>query len=429
LTSHDRELPSTQFMMHEVRRAQVLDAGRTFTVIGVDIPEAHKEPLSGPGPGPKGMTFMRQFGGGDHTVLVKKAAMTHGVARMVSRREAGQPSHAADSMALAVEAAMAHGTAGMAISGRGLSTFWADDMIVNPETDLSPWRSAFEHAGKHRAVPLIVLTPPRAFYTDGGVNDALLNAIPSVCQTDELAQRVRDLSTAQPALDRAYYPDQDSPVQSWLLAKPGSLFESEAITLNEGPDGDRWILALRFAGGVYKVAGREMLGVFLYGVSYPSARSAGRLAPGPAEEGEYALEHRGVEAPEALHFDMFVPVEPEGVTELSGWGADLEAVQAQRVTNAARSAEGEAFAVTVEGHGPGSRKHWLRPETRGPIESVVREQEAQIQAEAHNLLALERMEATGRKRARVMLCRFAWKALMVAVLECRQLTIKRREQC
>jgi len=214
-----------------------------------------------------------------------------------------------------------------------------------------------------------------------------------------------------------YKPDVDGP---WTGDKDtSSLFFRQTIHLDK-----QWNLDIRHATGTYNAGGRVWLGVFIHGLavraSGAGAMRAGQatLSPTDTDEEKYFLMHRGQIEPTGLFFDLFIPCEPEVITEEWGWGADLEELTAARQDNAAKDAKshaGTAFPVNK----------WDRKSMSHKSAREINESQVKIDHEAR-VLGERYMEALKeRERARQVLYSYAWKALMLGVMECRQLTVER----
>lgn len=289
-------------------------------------------------------------------------------------------------------------------------------------------RSAYRHADPQREVPVIRLDVTPAFYMNDDVDAALENSIAAVCSgfNDSLAGKVRGLLIAEykpPA--GVYKPDVDP-----TPPREESLFERDTVNLSPSEDGTEWVLDIRFSTGVYKVSGHEWLGVFVHGIANaatPAQRSPTdplgqrrQLVPGSALEEEYQLVHRGQVAPHGLFFDMFVPVEPEIVTTEWGWGDALEQLFIDKTRNAAIDPLGSEPAPAFIDNA------WDRKAKHHKTAAQIAQAEALKEHKDYELsLRIEHAQAQ-RDRARKVLYKYSWKALMLAVIECKQLTVEKK---
>ena len=285
----------------------------------------------------------------------------------------------------------------------------------------SPERSAYDHADVTRAVPLIRLEAQPNFFLNDTVGMAMVNSIDSVCDTKhgpELGSDVRRMRAAVYRPLGMYKPDVDGP---WTGSKDtSSLFFRQTIHLDKD-----WDLDIRHACGTYNAGGRVWLGVFVHGMAVTATNTPSqgfgqprRLSPTEDNEEKYFLMHRGAIEPTGLFFDLFIPCEPEVITEEWGWGADLEELTAARQDNAAKDAKSHAGTAF-----PANK--WDRKSMSHKSNREINESQVKIDHEAR-VLGERYMEALKeRERARQVLYSYAWKALMLGVMECRQLTVER----
>ena len=299
----------------------------------------------------------------------------------------------------------------------------SEDMTGPPH----PERTAYEHGRQDRAVPLIRLEATPAFFLNDTVGMAMANAIAAVCDTKRGKQLAEDVHRMRDAVYRPlgmYKPDTDGP---WTGdPNSSSLFHRQTIHLDK-----EWDLDIRHATGAYHAGGRTWLGVFVHGIAV-RGNGTGRDMPNPSnaltpmspntkDEERYFLAHRGQVEPTGLFFDLFVPVEPEIVTEEWGWGDDLEELTKARETNAARDAK----ANSVEGYEAIPANKWDKKAKTHKNKRQLNLTQIEIDREARVLGERYMDTLKERERARQVLYSYAWKALMLGVMECRQLTVEK----
>lgn len=295
------------------------------------------------------------------------------------------------------------------------------DAVEDVEQSYHPLRSAYPHAHVDRAVPAVRVDAQPSFFLDDTVGAALENTIGPVCETKRgtnLANDVRRMRDAVYRPEGLYRPDEYSrqQQQAWSSVTTASIFSSQTIELNKG-----WELDIRHATGVYRASGRAWVGVFVFGIAMRSGTFTGArgLSPSDADKEQYRLNLRG-DTMDSLVFDLFVPCEPEIVTEEWGWGDDMEELQRQREVNAMRDAKAAQTSAGVF-----TDNKWDQKAKRHKSAVEIRKTQMQIDTEAKQLLARYEKALHERERARQVLYSYAWKALMLAVMECRQLTVEK----
>ena len=290
-----------------------------------------------------------------------------------------------------------------------------------------PCHSAYIHCNVEREIPLFRVDAQPAFFLDDTVGKAMVNSIDTVCDTkhgEHLGDDVRAMRDAVYRPLGLYKPDGDG---AWTGDKESSsLFFRQTVHL----DND-WDLDIRHSTGVYQAKGRTWLGVFVHAMAVRNGRmpmsEAGRvpmtrqLAPTVRDEKRYVLKHRGQVQPEGLFFDLFVPCEPEVITEEWGWGEDLETLVKARENNATRDArERDSASVKFPAN------TWDKKAVTHKSERQLNHTQIEIDHEAQ-VLGNRYMDALKeRERARRVLYSYAWKAMMLAIMECRQLTVERK---
>ena len=283
-------------------------------------------------------------------------------------------------------------------------------------------RSAYLHANPERAVPLIRVEAQPTFFLDDTVGMALLNSVASVCDTKHGEQLARDVHSLRAAVYRPmglYKPDLD---RTWggKDSDRASMFFRQTLHLD-----DDWDLDIRHCPGVYQALGRSWLGVFVTGMVNTPADGFGqprRMAPTANTEGEFFLNHRNPAEPLSLAFDLFVPCEPEIVTEEWGWGEDLETLTKEREVNAAK----EARLRDTQSPPFPEAEAWDAKAGRHKSVGQIDLAQLEINREAAWLGERYMVALKERERARQVLYSYAWKALLLAIMECRQLTVEKR---
>ena len=409
-----RTLPAGQFMGNTVHRTQHFTGDRSFIPI-----EVHHKPPVKPVEN-------------DHVTDALRYAASNA---FELKREKNTIAHI-------IKGLKAHAKVMTASPPRGGGKSWISELLTggysvrtvpaigqwggSPEVDEHPMRSAFAHADPDREVPLVELTVAPTFYMDGGVDAALGNSIEAVGEafSDKLVARLHELRAAQYKPPHIYRPDTDPTPQQ----ASRSIFTRDTLKLPVAVDGGRWVLDCRHALGVYRTNGRAWLGVYLHGVanrsksgSVPWARN---LSPGPKDEAGYAATHRGQVDPRSLFFDMFVMVEPEIVTEEWGWGEELEELTKLKSENLNRDLKAENNNATYGGN----RGHAWDNKARNHKTATQLATDVAIQEHRDYELGLQlELASAQRERARKVLYKYAWKALMLAVIECKQLTVEARQ--
>lgn len=293
-----------------------------------------------------------------------------------------------------------------------------------------PERSVYEHASPTRATPVILLTVPPAMFANDRVSAAMENSITAVCgetnADNSLAEMVHSLRDADYTCLRAYRPDTDTPLLSHYEAWPKRhhIFRRNNMQIPELA-GPMWGLTLRHMTGVFTLAGNTWLGIYIYGLITSADASDEQLRPHGDTERDYVLEHRGQCAPFSLAFDMFIPVEPQIVTAQWGWGADLETLQAERDALYKRKAEKECIAPP---HYSDQRlSSWNTKAKRHKTARALQKDRILIQAESR-LISEQLVNALSqRERARKVLHKYAWQALLLGILESRQLHVRKKQ--
>ena len=281
-----------------------------------------------------------------------------------------------------------------------------------------PCHSAYIHCNVEREIPLFRVDAQPAFFLDDTVGKAMVNSIDTVCDTkhgEHLGDDVRAMRDAVYRPLGLYKPDVDG---AWTGNKESSsLFFRQTVHL----DND-WDLDIRHSTGVYQAKGRTWLGVFVHAMAVRNGRVLARqLAPTIEDEERYVLKHRGQVQPERLFFDLFVPCEPEVITEQWGWGEDLETLVKAREDNAARDAR-ERGAASVKF----PANTWDKKAVAHKSAKQINQTQVEIDHEAR-VLGERYMDALKeRERARQVLYSYAWKAMMLAIIECRQLTVEKK---
>jgi hypothetical protein len=296
----------------------------------------------------------------------------------------------------------------------------SEDMTGPPH----PERTAYEHGRQDRAVPLIRLEATPAFFLNDTVGMAMVNSIGAVCDTKRGKLLAEDVHRMRDAVYRPlglYKPDTDGP---WTGDPATSnLFHRQTIHLDKD-----WDLDIRHATGVYHAGGRTWLGVFVHGMAIRQGQDNTvsavilPMAPAKKDEEKYWLKHRGQCAPTGLFFDLFIPCEPEIITEEWGWGDDLEELTKAREVNAAEDARANKVSPTQ----PFPANKWDKKAATHKNARQIDHSQMKIDREARELGNRYMDALKERERARQVLYSYAWKALMLGVMECRQLTVEKR---
>jgi hypothetical protein len=290
-----------------------------------------------------------------------------------------------------------------------------------------PLRSAYNHADPQRKVPVIRLDVSPAFYMNDVVEGALSNSIEAVCSGfgNSLAGRVGELAMAKYEPLGIYKPDMQPPSPDFWGSE---IFDRNTLPLPANEDGSEWVLDVRFATGVYHVNGHDWLGVFVHGIAnamLPGQNSQADplaqrrlLMPGSALELDYVIEHRGQVDPRSLYFDMFVPVEPEIVTDEWGWGSELEQLTIDKTKNAMLDPTADVSPPSY------ITNAWDRKSKHHKSAAQVAQAQALKEHRDYELSLRIQLATEQRERARRVLYKFSWKALMLAVIECKQLKVE-----
>jgi hypothetical protein len=120
---------------------------------------------------------------------------------------------------------------------------------------------------------------------------------------------------------------------------------------------------------------------------------------------------------------MFVPCEPEIVTEEWGWGEDLDTLHKEKNANAmrdARTSQGQSITNPI------TQTSWDGKAMRHKTVLEITMTQTAIDIEAHELGQRFARATQQRERARQVLYSYAWKALMLAIVECKQLTVEKK---
>ena len=298
-----------------------------------------------------------------------------------------------------------------------------------------PERSAHELSDKMYPVPLLKISVPPVFFSDNSVSAALKNSVDAVCAgtggRSSLAAMVRNWIRATYRPKGIYRPDIDAPISGQIT---GGLFSRDTIPLL-GDAPFEPLLDVRYATGVYQLGSRAWLGVFVFGVGTcrtPPSRydplGQSLLSPTEPMKKMWCVEHRGQTDPHTLYFDMFVPVEPEAVTQAWGWGEGLEDILEKQSANTVKEAKDERNKDERNKDVPSYRQFAAYPWNRKAREHKSRIELAKAQAaidlEAYELGQAFKLATEKRERARAVLHKYAWKALMLAIIECKQLTLE-----
>ena len=280
---------------------------------------------------------------------------------------------------------------------------WLDELP--PEGVPHPQCSAYPHAADTMPVPVIMLELPPSFYLDAGVDAALRNAMPDICiGQDGLMERLQRMADTPFERHGTYRPDSDPPPDDFASMSGGrhSLVDSTAARLSDAG----WAVNIRASTGVYSFGMRDVLCAFIHGRLVKTDPPTSGIVGGQHDHDCHVM-HRGIPTDDpssSAGFDLIVPVEPWQITNALGWGSKLSAwLKAQ------------ADVPVEPEHGPMAGNKWDRKAKKHKALMTA----TQINYNALQIRRSIDKENDERERARAVLHRHGWKAMLAGVMEVR----------